>query len=297
MPITNMPAQNVGQFVNAAQAAGYTNTVRDDRRFAAGMAQRDRFHYDDLAFRANQDQVNYAQQMDYLQKQDEVQRQRFVDQIKTEQENTDWKYTKDQERALKQLEEDDRRIETLAIDEGWDDNTVRDMKWQNYQKRTGIQPSAMPKKDPWSELPYKEIDGKGYRRAPGRNGLPQWIPDDPNELDPQTAAELKFKAELEAPVKQREAIIEAAKLQREEQKERAANALKIADIIERMRSATLKGETKEEPRYTDQQIAEQEQKLNALLNGGMASPQEDQNMTPIGNGFFMDANGNVLEKY
>jgi hypothetical protein len=287
MPVNLMPAQNVGQFVDAAQFAGYMGQQRDDRRFYDTMAQRDRQFYTGLAYDAARDERNYVKQRELydhqMQQRAEYERQQLMDRIETEQSNYEWEYSKEQERKLKQLDEDDRRIDQLALDEQWDDQTIRDVKWQNYQKRTGVQPQAIPKKDPWASLPVVTVNGKKYRKAEGRNGAPAFYPEDPLELDPQIAAELKFKAELEAPQIEAEQAKQTAAALKTSVAFARQQKLDAMKMLHDMKTATVANGTGVETRaYSDAEIEAFKQEFADQLSGvvDVSTPQEAMMLPP-----------------
>jgi hypothetical protein len=288
MPVNLMPAQNVGQFVDAAYQAGYANTVRSDRRFASQQEQQDRQFYDRMRFADYQNERNYEQQLGYLDAQTqanfEYQKRRMLDQIETEQANTQWEYTQEDQRRLKQVDEAERKFDEMVASEpqAYDPHTIRDMKWQFHQRRAGVQPMALPKKDPWEGLPIVTKDGKQYRRVEGRNGRPEFVPEDPNEIDPQEAAKLRFQAELDAPKLEVQAAKEAATAAKQAMQFSRQQKMDAQKMLMEMRTATVKKDGMDVRAFTDDDVKQFMQENADALSGivDVSTPAEAMALPP-----------------
>lgn len=312
MPIVNMPSQNVYAQLAGAQAFGQTQQMRDDQRFATQVNQRDRHFYDSMANENAQMQyrTQAARQMaaenDY--RQAEIQRNEFVARIKDEQENTDWQYTKDQERRIKQIDEAEQHFKRMVANdpEGWDEQSVRDVEWQMFQERNNIRPMPRPKPDPFKDMQSvtDPKTQKTFKIIPGakRNGKPLFFdPQDPFAMDPQEQAELRFQYELEAPQR----LQEQQKLQLQEQKEAAARDLEMRKLRWEARKELMKMQeidpATKEPKF-DQKAIEDFKKENAdLLGGGgqstLPQPKNAAEFSALPSGTqFMAPDGTVRVK-
>lgn len=230
MPIVNQPGLNVYSLLAQAAAGGAADASRQQSQFQAQLEQRDRQFYDSMRYGAQQDLVNYAQQLDYMQRSAAAQEEAAIREegrrIENEQAQFEWKFSKSQEQRRTRLQEQAAYIDEIADAEGWD---VRDPymrqreKMKIAQRFDGIEPTRTLKENPWAGLPRKQ-DPKGnwHTQVPGRNGEPTWKPDDPGVLPLDVQADLDFKREeairkekIEATKAEQQAKLDASKAQNE----------------------------------------------------------------------------------
>lgn len=229
----------------AASAAAFGGAAgvaqREASQFGAQMNMRDRHFYDGMAndrgmmiLRHQLGQIatqqDTAARMEYGRMQQAAQMQELERRNQLERENTEWTYTKEQENKQKQYQKELETVDQLRQSGEFDDYQARDARFKIHEKLLNIKPIARPKENPLEQYPVVSKvadDGteRKYHIVPGRNGKPEYVPQDPTELDPKTAAK-------------READAEKAKIAAE--KEQYDREQKAADAIMRREELAMK---------------------------------------------------------